>query len=251
MGNLLFKITASTGDQERRGHNYRSNGGAYGPQQTQCSDGNYGLALDSTHIYTIGHHSLNGSANASKDNVHVQKILKSNMSLVWQRKWQEYRGGVYQYGQGQTIAVDASGNVYGLSNSQGFYKSCKIVKYNSSGTLQWVVEVRSNVSNNSKRLDINACELFGDFLFVSGRVEQSNGDYHAIVAKLPLDLSSAVGTYGDFTVYQLSNSEIVERTNYASYTSTAGSFGNHSPSAGNYPLDQSTDGFASETLTSM
>jgi len=250
-GNLLFKITASTGDQEKRCHNYSSSGGQYGAQQTQCSDGNYGLAVDSTHIYTIGHHGLNHTTTTSVNMTHVQKILKSNMSLVWQRKWQEYRGGSYHQGQGKTIAVDSNGNVYGLSKSNGYYDSCKIVKYNSSGTLQNVVEVRTHVSNNSKRLDINACQIHGDFLYVAGRVKKANDDFHALVAKLPLDLTSAVGTYGDFTIYQLSNSEIAERTNYSTFTSTSGGFSNHTPQASNWQLNQSTDGFASETLTSL
>ena len=86
---------------------------------------------------------------------------------------------------------------------------------------------------------------------MAGRVKKANDDFHALVAKLPLDLTSAVGTYGDFTIYQLSNSEIAERTNYSTFTSTSGGFSNHTPQASNWQLNQSTDGFASETLTSL
>lgn len=89
----------------------------------------YAIATDSSgNIYVSG-----TSVNAT---VSVMQIIKLNSSgtLQWQR--QLYNGTTI-YSIARSVAVDASGNVYVCGPNDAGFLVLQIVKYNTSGTLQW------------------------------------------------------------------------------------------------------------------
>ena len=248
-GNMIVKLRSTDGAGLARGLSYSSNGGNYGPQQTQISHGNGGMVQDSTYLYTVGHHSLNGSSYPQIDNMHVMKIRKSDLALQWQKKIGEYRGGVYQYLQGEAIAVDDNGNVYAASDNNGYIgQRPKIAKYNSSGTLQWFIEFGQ--TNGSNETSIYAMKVHNDFLYMAGRTyDTTAGNYNGMIVKFPLDGTS--GTFGNYIITQLTSSDYVELTNYSSYTTSSGSYGSATPSASAADISQANNAFNAENFTSL
>lgn len=73
----------------------------------------------------------------------VTMKIDSSGTLSWNRTI--YRGSEnVQPGEGQSIAVDSSGNVYVVGRAKlSGYNSVFVAKYNSSGTLQWAREIYS------------------------------------------------------------------------------------------------------------
>jgi hypothetical protein len=63
--------------------------------------------------------------------------IKYNSAGIQQ--WiQTYDGGASGSDQGEAIAVDSAGNVYVAGYTTTTYPQCTLLKYNSSGVLQWV-----------------------------------------------------------------------------------------------------------------
>ena len=106
----------------------------------------------------------------------------------------EYSGGV---------AVDSSGNAYvlGRLKPSGSYNfDAIILKFNSSGVLQWQRLFRSSLFDYVQGSSIDVDNL-GNF-YISTHTDTpeggGQGNESIILAKLPVD-GSLTGTYGDFT----------------------------------------------------
>lgn len=115
-------------------------------------------------------------------------LLKYNSSGVLQ--WQKELGTPSTSQGFQYIAVDASENVYcaGYSNVSGDYDAI-VVKYNSSGTLQWQRRLGSSGSANyAKGISLDS----DGNIYINASLYVSNGEM--LVAKLPSD-GSGTGTY--------------------------------------------------------
>tara|TARA_R110000823_G_scaffold275718_1_gene394412 strand:- start:973 stop:2301 length:1329 start_codon:yes stop_codon:yes gene_type:complete len=95
------------------------------------NDRGYGLAIDSSdNLYVCGYSTISGEFD--------ERFLVAKYNSSGTIQWQRLFGNGFAYGE--AAAVDTSGNVYfaGYGYGEGagdqeFY----IVKYNSSGTLQW------------------------------------------------------------------------------------------------------------------
>lgn len=100
------------------------------------SQGDAGIAIaidSSANVYIAGSTTNSGGGS----NAIVAKYNSSG-TIQWQRKLNDALAAASQDDHGNGIAVDSSGNVYVIgynSSSTGYYAF--IVKYNTSGTLQW------------------------------------------------------------------------------------------------------------------
>ena len=109
-------------------------------QTTYSMQEGNGVAVDNTDgsVYVCGYHIANPSGTTTEDTI----IAKFDITgvLQWQRKLDSGTGS-YNNSRGKSLAVDSSGNVYicghavsssGIGNVDAF-----LVKFNSSGVLQW------------------------------------------------------------------------------------------------------------------
>ena len=89
------------------------------------SDDGYAVAVDSSGVYVSGNNSLNRSQLAKYD---------TSGAIQWQR--QLASAGAFE--GARALALDSSSNVYfcGSSDNSGT-NNIEVVKYNSSGTIQW------------------------------------------------------------------------------------------------------------------
>lgn len=149
-----------------------------------------GVALDSSaNIYMIGR--TYSSAGATGDFL----LAKYDSSGTFQ--FDKVLGGT-GIDNGKGVTVDSSGNVYvtGDSTSVGpsSYSSV-VVKYNSSGVVQW-----QNVFGGSGRGDSNAIALDadGNVYFCGYDKTVGAGDEEGMLVKVRGD-GSGTGTFGSFT----------------------------------------------------
>ncbi len=157
-----IRYNASTGSQtnETRSNNNVTNGIDEANDLTVDSDGN---------IYVLGA-TLNQTTGY---NISLFK-LDSDLELQWEQHFDAY--GLEDKGFG--VKTDTSGNIYAVgyvtNPNQG--KNYSILKYNSSGTLQW-----SREFNGLANQDDEAVQLVvrGDRIFVTGAAR--NGTYSDIV----------------------------------------------------------------------
>ena len=93
-----------------------------------------GLASDDTSLFVTGFHGFSNGGSTTERDLYVAKYNTSG-TLQWQRYIGQ--GSTMDYGNG--IGIDSSANSYsvGLSRDGGSNNKCFIVKYNTSGTLQW------------------------------------------------------------------------------------------------------------------
>ncbi|NBR23249.1 MAG: hypothetical protein EBU08_05620 [Micrococcales bacterium] len=161
----------------------------------------YDVAIDSSeNVHSIGSSNQNGTYQ-----FHVAKHNSSG-SLQWQRRIYDASSSAAGY----RLAVDSSGNVYGVggeSNTSPY--AVMIIKWDSSGTVQW----QRRFIASSQSPSVNDVTVSGTSLIITGNY--TNGSINnAYLIKVPLD-GSKTGTY---TVGGLS---YVYST--ASYTETSGS----------------------------
>ena len=116
------------------------------------------------------------------------------------------------------IAVDSSGNAYVLARlkpTSNYYFDAIILKYNSSGFIQWQRFFRSSLIDYVQGNTISVDNL-GNF-YISTHTDTpeggGQGNESIILAKLPVD-GSLTGTYGDFT-YVASSFQDLPRSSFS------------------------------------
>ena len=149
--------------------------------------------------------------------------LDSNRNEQWTRivglPEGSYTNGISSNGEfSGGIAVDSSGNAYVLARLKptgNYYFDAVILKYNSSGFLQWQRLFRSSLMDYVQGNTISVDNL-GNF-YISTHTDTpeggGQGNESIILAKLPVD-GSLTGTYGDFT-YVASSFQDLPRSSFS------------------------------------
>ena len=115
-----------------------------------------------------------------KKDIFVNKYNSSG--LVWTSALED--GGTNLDAQGLSIAVSSSGYVYvaGYTTSAASSEDIAVIKYNSSGTKQWLKNVNGNVNQSDKAWGIVVDEL--DNCFITGYITNSSNNPDGYTAKL-------------------------------------------------------------------
>jgi hypothetical protein len=122
----------------------------------QPTSGNLGIARDSSdNIYAL-------SEQSSPKYVNLMKINSSG-SLVWERNL-SLSGFAVSMPTDQTIAVDASGNIYLVVLGHTSGNRTTVVKYNTSGVLQWQYATTLFPPGNNAAV---TCDSSGNVYFLS------------------------------------------------------------------------------------
>ena len=109
--------------------------------------------------------------------------------------------GSSAFDQSHGVSTDSSGNVYitGEIYDGSTSWTAGIVKYDSSGTLQWQRGLSNGTTHATKGKKI---KVMGDSFYISGSDDKNpsgtNYEPNALLAKFPTD-GSLTGTYGSFT----------------------------------------------------
>ena len=107
----------------------------------------------------------------------VKAVLIAKYSPTGNLEWQRFWGSTHSYGdEGRAITVDSSDNIYvvGIGNSGSTSKAAVILKYNSSGVLQWNRNFgQSSTEPNGVDFDNNGN------IYVSGKGQYSNWQFIA------------------------------------------------------------------------
>jgi hypothetical protein len=162
-------------------------------------------------------------AAGRNDNGFGASIVKYNSSgvLQWQRKLT--LGGQTVYAK--SVSTDSSGNVYvcGVYGQSG-YNISFIVKYDSSGTLQWQNRIYDTATNNGTNIEAVAVSSSGN-IYLAGMSYGSSTYPCATVLKL--DTSGTLqwkvaftSTYDYFYSISLDSSENVYAAGYFNLIST-------------------------------
>lgn len=105
--------------------------------------------------------------------------LTSSLTIAWE---QTYNTASNLNDQAKGIKVDASGNVYvtGYSTSSTQGKDITTIKYNSSGTQQWVQNINSSTNGNDEAADMEIDNSAN--IYIAGTIASSinNLDYYAV-----------------------------------------------------------------------
>ena len=148
-----------------------------------------GLAIDGS-----GNVFICGNENHNQDGIYDAYMTKFNSSGTqqWSRKIHDIFA--------KSCETDSSGNVYmvGLDVDQNMI----IVKWNSSGTLQFQQKISSN---RSERFHEIAIDSDGN-LYCTGYSEKLNTKAHVVLVKLPGD-GSVLGTASHWTISNTGRTE--------------------------------------------
>lgn len=152
------------------------------------NDYGYGVGVDSSNnVYVCGYSSSTGSASSD--------ILLAKYNSSGTLQWQRALGGSY-FGVAEELTTDSSNNIFivgrvGAPAGAG-NNDCIIVKYNSSGTLQW----QRTLGGTNQEWGTGIAVDNANNIYLAGNVASSGaGDYDCLIAKLPDD-GSLTGTYG-------------------------------------------------------
>ena len=128
----------------------------------------------SGNIYICGATEVNGQGY----NYYLAK-LTSSLTLAWQ---QTYNGTSNMNDQAKGVQVDGSGNVYvtGYSTSSTQAKNFTTIKYNSSGTQQWVQSYNSNTNGNDEAYDMEIDNSSNIYITGSTSSDINSMDYYTI-----------------------------------------------------------------------
>lgn len=156
------------------------------------------MTVDSSgNVYIVGY--KNGSPK-------TQVIVKYNSSgtVQWGQELDINSSTITSYSNrnNRFITTDSSGNVYALLPSTASSTSSCLVKYNSSGVIQWQ---RQFYTNSGGDLIPNGVRIIGSEMYVA--FWKSSG-YNGVLWKLPIDGSltgSTVSIAGGSYTYQASS----------------------------------------------
>jgi len=190
----------------------------------------------SSNIYSVGHYN-NGSGG------YEGFVTKHDPggNLVWQRTLNDNATVASRYTQAVDIAVDSSANVYAtfnFKNSSGAINTA-VVKYNTSGSLQWQRSFKTNNPTTSVNTakDANVTVNSSDILLVSVDYDYTGYGYDnkTIIASLPNDGSktgTVIPTSGYGIIYgtasltdaagSLTNTTVTDTASTMTYTEAAG-----------------------------
>jgi hypothetical protein len=184
------------------------------------------VAIDPTQsfIYCVGGNNTNNGAFL------ITKYDTANLGITWQKSINTYNGG-YSFLFG--VYVDNSGYVYSCGYNQAGTgnKNGIIVKYDSSGTIQWQRQIVVSGTHNSVILTRIVGDNSGN-LYVSGSLKKSSNGYSVPFAITVPITGSKTGTYvlggGDTVTYSAGTGSPGTTT----YTQENGA-GNYSDFGGN------------------
>jgi len=149
----------------------------------------YGIGLDSTgsNVYVTGNLEVTGSGN---DVV----LIKYNTSgtLQWQRT---AYGASTTSDLGHSLALDSSDNIYVSITSNSSANTAGVLKYNSSGSLQFQKSI--SASGNESIIFYDIVTNNTDSIYLSG-YRNGSSTYPGIIAKLAID-GTGNGAYGVYT----------------------------------------------------
>ena len=182
----------------------------------------YGIAVDSSsNVYVTGYYSTN------TDKTMIFAKYDTSGTLQWQRNLgsQDSIGGL-------SVALDSSGDPYfcGWSTNSSGIRTIQIVKYNSSGTIQWQRRLSGTEDSQAWSVAIDAL----DRVCICGWTERS-GVSGFILAKLPSN-GSGTGTYS------------VGGFNYTYAATTFTSLANRTTGSSSYTSDTATRSITSSSL---
>ena len=158
-----------------------------------------------------------------------QELIVAKYNTSGAIQWQRTLGGTGS-DAGHAIAVDSSGNVYvgGKTRAAGAGSDdILIIKYNSSGTIQWQRVLGGTGSDDCLDLVIDS-----SFIYIGGKTTtDAVGSVDLITAKIPIS-GSGTGTYGSFTYASasLSNGTSSLTDASSSLTSSSSSLTNNTSS---------------------
>ena len=169
-----------------------------------------GLSADNSYAYAVGYQGSDSGVTPYTVVAHLTKIDGSNGGVVWSRALD---GALFR-----SVAHSTStGNIYVIGSSYPDYNVI-IVKYDSSGTLQWQRTLAGAYTGYGElRLDSSEnLYIYIGSITISGSSNSCIG-----VLKLPGD-GSLTGTYGDI-VYSASSLSSVTPANWASTSASVSS----------------------------
>jgi hypothetical protein len=184
------------------------------------NDNNRGMSIDSSGNSYISAYYVNASGGLSG------WVAKYNSSgtLQWQRILTSANSAATQFDVPNQTATDSSGNVYvalwSRNSSVGNYGG--LVKYNSSGTLQWQRTFTDSNAAASQGTALNGVYVDNDGnVNASGYTKNTNGGTNAFVIKVPAD-GSRTGTYTIDATHTITYAAASYTDTAASFTDTAG-----------------------------
>lgn len=189
---------------------YNSSGNQTWQVSLQGFSGSYcetsGLAIDSSgNVYVAG------NENDNNNGIYNAFLTKFNSAgnLQWSRKIRDVFA--------KSLETDSSGNVFmvGLDASNNM----QLVKWNSSGSIQFQQKLSSNRSERFEDIAIDS----NDNLYCSGWSEQLNSRAHVILVKLPGD-GSVLGTASHWTLSNTTHTETSHTWNSASATDSVNTY---------------------------
>ena len=202
----IFKV--NTSDAIQWGKVFSTNNGS-----GNVSYGNHCIAVeDSGSVFISGYEN-----NAAK--FHLLKLAQSNGSTTW-NKTVTISGGTVNLNF--ALAVDSDGNVYVFgdtttaSSGTGAVRAATIIKFNSSGAVQWANKLTTTNGTEGTRAKDITIDSNGDIRIVMlSKIVNSSYGYSSQVAKLPSD-GSLTAVYGDWTYVSIASSLTVGNGDLAS-----------------------------------
>ncbi len=176
-----------------------------------------GIAVDSSgNLYITGNIGPSGYPE-----VFVGKINGTNGSFLWQEQF----SNIYSYynnTNGNSIAVDSSGNLYITGN---YYQAAKtsyalIAKLNNSGVLQWQSNLTNGTGTTLMGVGYTISLDSSDNIYISGNYD-GNSDFFLLTAPSSGPLDGVYATYtGSIAITSSLNNLTLGASNLT--TSTAG-----------------------------
>ena len=185
---------------------------------TNSGEGNVDVADNGIAVEDSGSVFISGyENNAAK--FHLLKLAQSNGSTTW-NKTVTISGGTVNLNF--ALAVDSDGNVYVFgdtttaSSGTGAVRAATIIKFNSSGAVQWANKLTTTNGTEGTRAKDITIDSNGDIrILMQSKIVNSNYGSSSQVAKLPSD-GSLTAVYGDWTYVSIASSLTVGNGDLAS-----------------------------------